>query len=174
MFITMASRYTTSSIVLRCYHTNPCDANYEFMHSFQSSPSKENHFARVNYFQRCAIYIEETQCQVSFIFPFPFLSPLEHALFIQAQFKCIRAEVRSFDGDQGLILIGDVFFFILWWTPRECKLARTQKDRDRSVAVRTFYNSSWRIHRGSKQNSARTFRTKDDDVFRANHKIVRP
>ncbi len=94
------------------------------MHSFQSSPSKENHFARVNYFQQCAIYIEETRCQVSFIFPFPFLSPLEHALFIQPQFKCTRVEVRSFDEDQGLILIGDVFF-LLMWTPRECKLART-------------------------------------------------
>ncbi len=110
----------------------------KFMHSFQSSPSKENHFTRVNYFQRCIIYIEETWCQVSFIFPFPFLSPLEQAHFIQPQFKCTRAEVRSFDGDQGLILIDDVFFLLLWGTPRECKLARTQKDWDRSIAVEHF------------------------------------
>ncbi len=39
---------------------------------------------------------------------------------------------------------------------------------------RTFYNSSWGVHRGPKQNSARTLRTKDDNVLRANHKIVRP
>jgi hypothetical protein len=91
-----------------------------------------------NYFQWCTIYIEETRCQVSFIFPFPFLSPLEHALFIQPQFKCTRAEVRSFDEDQGLILIGDVFFFVLWWTPRKWKLARTQKDRNRLVAIEHF------------------------------------
>jgi hypothetical protein len=39
---------------------------------------------------------------------------------------------------------------------------------------RTFYNSSWGIHRGPKQNSTRTLQTKDDDVFKANHKIVRP
>jgi hypothetical protein len=38
---------------------------------------------------------------------------LEHALFIQPQFKCTRVEVRSFDGDQGLILIGDVFFLVM-------------------------------------------------------------
>jgi hypothetical protein len=75
----------------------------------------------------------------SFIhFSLPLSIPLEHALFIQPQFKCTRAEVRSFDGDQGLILIGDVFFLVLWWTPRECKLARTQKDRDRSVVVEHF------------------------------------
>ncbi len=39
---------------------------------------------------------------------------------------------------------------------------------------RTFYNSLWGVHRGRKQNNARTLRTKNDDVFRANHKIVRP
>jgi len=39
---------------------------------------------------------------------------------------------------------------------------------------RTFYNSSWGVHQGPKQNNARTLRTKDDDVLRANHKIVRP
>jgi hypothetical protein len=35
VFITMAFGYTTSSIVLRCCHTNPCDANYE-IHAFLS------------------------------------------------------------------------------------------------------------------------------------------
>jgi len=38
----------------------------------------------------------------------------------------------------------------------------------------TFYNSSWGVHRGPKQNNVRTLRTKDDGVLRANHKIVRP
>jgi hypothetical protein len=48
-------------------------------------------------------------------------------------------------------------------------------ERPRSISYcRTFYNSSWGVHRGSKQNSTRTLRTKDDDVLRANHKIVRP
>jgi hypothetical protein len=35
VFITMAFGYTTSFIVLRCCHTNPCDANYE-IHVFLS------------------------------------------------------------------------------------------------------------------------------------------
>jgi hypothetical protein len=144
----------------------------KFMHSFQSSPSKENHFTWVNYFQRRVIYIEETWCQVSFIFPFPFLSPLEQAHFIQPQLHESRISIiwrRSrFNFNRSCVFLTSV---------RDTSRMQTNLDTERPRSIsycRTFYNSSWGIEWGPKQNNVRTLRTKDDDGFRVNHKIVRP
>jgi hypothetical protein len=45
---------------------------------------------------------------------------------------------------------------------------------ERPLHLSREYNSSWGVYRGPKQNNTRTLRTKDDNGFRANHKIVRP
>ena len=60
---------------------------------------------------------------------------------------------------------------------RDTSRMQTSSDTERLGSInccRTFYNSSWGIRWGPKQNNARTLRTKDDDGFRENHKIVRP
>jgi len=111
----------------------------------------------------------------SFIhFSLPLSIPLEHALFIQPQFKMHKS--RS-----SIIRRRSRFNFNRWCVflsfVMDTSRMQTRSYTERSGSIycrRTFYNSSWRVHWGSKQNGTRTLRTKDDDVFRANHKIIWP
>jgi hypothetical protein len=89
--------------------------------------------------------------------------------------------IQMHESRSSIIWLRSRFNFNRWCvfltSVRDTSRMQTSSDTERLGAInccRTFYNSSWGIRRGPKQNNARTLRTKDDDGFRANHKIVQP